>query len=209
MQLIHFLLETLRDPGELITWGGYPALALVIFIETGAMFPFLPGDSLLFVAGLYASRGALDLATLNLLLIPCAVLGDATSYAIGRKAGPHIFNRPETRFFKPEHVQKAHAFYEKHGGKAIIIARFMPIVRTFVPVAAGVAQMRYRDFAVFNIAGAALWISSMTVMGYFLGQFEIIGKNIDKAIVLIVLVSITPGILEWWKHRREAAATGS
>jgi membrane-associated protein len=207
MGLIHWILETLRDPGELIRWGGYPALGLVIFAETGAMVFFLPGDSLLFVAGLYASRGDLSLLALNALLIPLAILGDATSYLIGAKTGPKIFNKPETRFFKPSHIKRAHEFYERHGGKAIVLARFMPIIRTFVPVAAGVAQMRYRDFATYNVVGAALWILSMTVMGYYLGQFEVIGRNIDKAIVLIVFLSILPGIIEYLKARAKAART--
>lgn len=209
MAFFEWILETLRDPGELIRLGGYPALALVIFLETGAMIFFLPGDSLLFVAGLYAARGDLDIFALNALLIPLAILGDATSYYIGSKAGPKIFSRPETRFFKPAHVKSAHAFYEKHGGKAIILARFMPIVRTFVPVAAGVAQMRYRDFAMFNVVGAALWILSMTCLGYFLGQFSWIGENIDKAIVAIVLLSLLPVAIEYLKSKRQSPANGT
>jgi membrane-associated protein len=212
MAFFEWILETLRDPGELIRWGGYPALGLVIFAETGAMIFFLPGDSLLFVAGLYAARGDLSLLALNALLIPLAILGDATSYYIGSKTGPKIFSKPETRFFKPSHIKAAHAFYEKHGGKAIVLARFMPIVRTFVPVAAGVAGMRYRDFAAYNILGGTLWISSLTVMGYYLGQFEWIGRNIDKAIVVIVFLSILPGIVEYLKARSaraRAAASGA
>lgn len=205
MGLIEWILETLRDPGEIIRWGGYPALGLVIFLETGAMVFFLPGDSLLFVAGLYAARGDLNLFALNALLIPLAILGDATSYYIGAKTGPMIFNKPETRFFKPSHIKRAHEFYEKHGGKAIVLARFMPIVRTFVPVAAGVARMRYRDFAFYNVFGAAAWILSMTIMGYYLGRFEWIGRNIDKMIVLIVFLSILPGIIEYFRARAKAA----
>src|SRR5690606_33522882 len=163
----------------------------------------------LFVAGLYAARGDLDIFALNALLIPLAILGDATSYYIGSKAGPKIFSRPETRFFKPAHIKSAHAFYEKHGGKAIILARFMPIVRTFVPVAAGVAQMRYRDFAVFNVVGASLWIASMTLLGFFLGQFSWIGENIDKMIVLIVALSLTPIGIEYLKAKRAGTANGT
>lgn len=206
MQFIHWILDILRDPSELIAWGGYPALMAIIFAETGAMVFFLPGDSLLFVAGLFASRGTLNLAMLNLLLIPMAILGDATSYVIGRRAGPMIFSRPETRFFKPQHIRTAHAFYEKHGGKAIILARFVPIVRTFVPVAAGVAQMRYRDFAIFNIAGAALWIASMTVAGYVLGQNEWVSKNLEKMVIGIVLVSVLPAVFGYLKERRAGAS---
>lgn len=211
MAFFEWILETLRDPGELIRLGGYPALGLVIFLETGAMVFFLPGDSLLFVAGLYAARGDLSLLALIGLLVPLAVLGDATSYFIGAKTGPKIFNKPETRFFKPAYIRAAHAFYEKHGGKAIVLARFMPVIRTFVPIAAGVAQMRYRDFASFNVLGAALWIGSMTVMGYYLGKFEWIGRNIDKAIVVIVLLSILPAIIEYLKARsaRSKAAPSS
>jgi membrane-associated protein len=208
MGIFEWILDTLRDPGELIRWGGYPALGLVIFLETGAMVFFLPGDSLLFVAGLYAARGDLSLGLLLALLIPLAVLGDATSYVIGTKTGPRIFNRPETRFFKPAHVKRAHEFYEKHGGKAIVLARFMPIVRTFVPVAAGIAQMRYREFVVYNVLGASLWIGSMTTMGYYLGRFEWIGENIDKAIVAIVFVSLLPAIVEYLKARARSARPG-
>ncbi len=205
MQLLEWILDTLRDPRELIAAGGYYALGLVIFLETGAMIFFLPGDSLLFVAGMFAAKGVLNILYLNLLLIPLAVLGDATSYMIGARTGPVLFNKPETRFFKPQYIKQAHDFYEKHGGKAIVLARFVPIVRTFVPVVAGVAKMRYRDFAVYNIAGASLWVISMTVLGYFLGAVEIVEKNLEKVIILIVLASILPAAYEWWKARRAPA----
>jgi membrane-associated protein len=203
---LQWVLDTLRDPGEIIRWGGYPALTAVIFLETGAMVFFLPGDSLLFVAGLYAGKGDLDLWLLMALLIPAAILGDATSYVIGKRTGAALFTRPESRFFKPAYAEAARRFYEKHGGKAIVLARFMPLVRTFVPVVAGVARMRYRDFAVYNVVGAVLWIVSMTLLGNLLGQFEWVGKNIEKFIVGIVLVSVAPGFLEWLKHRRRARA---
>jgi membrane-associated protein len=202
VSFIHWILDTLRDPSAVIAWGGYPALAAIIFAETGALVFFLPGDSLLFIAGLYASRGVLNLALLNLLLIPMAVLGDALSYVIGRRAGPMIFSRPETRFFKPAHIRTAHAFYERHGGKAIVLARFIPIVRTFVPVAAGVAQMRYRNFVAYNVAGGALWIASMTVAGYVLGQNEWVGKNLEKMVIGIVLLSVLPAVVGYLKERR-------
>jgi membrane-associated protein len=201
-----WILHNLRDPGELIRWGGYPALTAIIFLETGAMIFFLPGDSLLFVAGLFAGRGDLHIGLLQALLIPAAILGDATSYYIGKRLGPAIFRKQESRFFKPSHVEAARAFYEKHGGKAIIIARFMPLVRTFVPVVAGVAKMRYRDFFMFNIVGAAAWILSMTLMGFFLGQFEWVGKHVEKIIIAIVVISVLPGALEWWKHRNAKPA---
>mgnify|MGYP000958541460 CR=1 FL=1 len=169
MELFHKLIALIRNPQDLLVWG-YWGLALIIFLETGAMVFFLPGDSLLVVAGLYTNTHSdLSLLGLNALLIPAAVLGDAVSYQIGRRAGPHLFNRPKSRFFNPDHIRAAHDFYEKHGGKAIIIARFMPILRTFVPVVAGVGGMTYRRFATFNIIGAAAWVASMTLLGAFLG----------------------------------------
>jgi membrane-associated protein len=202
VQLIHDLIGLLRDPGPIIQWGGYPALALIIFLETGAMVAFLPGDSLLFVAGLYAAKGDLNIAALNLLLSAMAILGDATSYSIGAKLGPKIFSRPRSRFFKPEHMQAAHDFYEKHGGKAIVIARFVPLVRTFVPVVAGSAGMTYRRFATFNIVGGIGWVSSMTLGGYFLGSiFPDLGRHVEKVIIVIVLLSIMPMVIEYLKAR--------
>jgi membrane-associated protein len=203
VQLIHDLIALLRDPGPIIQWGGYPALALIIFLETGAMVAFLPGDSLLFVAGLYASKGQLNILVLVVLLSAMAVLGDAVSYTIGSRVGPKIFSRPRSKLFKPEHVQAAHAFYEKHGGKAIVIARFVPLVRTFVPVVAGVAGMRYREFAMFNIVGGISWVVSMTVGGYFLGSvFPDMGKHIEKVIIVIVLLSVLPMVIEYVKAKR-------
>jgi len=205
VQLIHDLIGLLRDPGPIIQWGGYPALALIIFLETGAMIAFLPGDSLLFVAGLYASKGQLNIAVLVILLSTMAILGDATSYTIGSRVGPKIFNRPRSRFFKPEHISAAHAFYEKHGGKAIIIARFVPLVRTFVPVIAGVAGMSYRQFALYNITGGIGWVVSMTVSGYFLGSwFPDLGKHIEKVIIVIVVLSVLPMVIEYVKAKRKA-----
>jgi membrane-associated protein len=167
------------------------------------MVAFLPGDSLLFVAGLYASKGQLNILVLVVLLSAMAVLGDAVSYTIGSRVGPKIFNRPRSRVFKPEHVEAAHAFYEKHGGKAIVIARFVPLVRTFVPVVAGVAGMRYRDFALFNVTGGIAWVVSMTVGGYFLGSvFPEMGKHIEKVIIVIVLLSVLPMVIEYVKAKR-------
>ncbi len=202
LELFHKLIGFIRDPGPILD-AGYPALFLVIFLETGALVFFLPGDSLLVTAGLYASAGKLSLLYLNLLLIPAAILGDATSYYIGARTGPAIFNKPESRFFKPQHLKAAHDFYERHGGKAIIIARFMPLVRTFVPVVAGVGQMPYRRFAAFNIIGGASWVMSMTVTGYLLGNMvPDIGKHIEKVIVVVVFLSILPGIIAWIRGKR-------
>ncbi len=207
MQLLHDLIALLRDPGPIIQWGGYPALALIIFLETGALIAFLPGDSLLFVAGLYAAKGDLNIVVLNVLLATMAIAGDATSYAIGSKVGPKIFSRPDSRLLKPAHVQAAKAFYEKHGGKAIIIARFVPLVRTFVPVVAGVAGMGYRRFALFNITGGIAWVSSMTLGGYFLGTlFPVLGRHVEKVIVVIVVLSVMPMVFEYFRARRAKAS---
>ena len=206
MDLIHQLIQYIRDPGQLITWGGYPGMALVIFLETGAMIFFLPGDSLLVVAGLYAFRGKLDIALLNLLLIPMAILGDAISYTIGARSGPHIFNRPRSRFFNPDHLKEAHNFYERYGGITIIVSRFMPLLRTFVPVVAGVAQMTYRRFLSFNVIGAGAWVLSMTMIGYSLGSFfERMGfpidKHIEKLIIVVVFLSILPLLIKGLQAR--------
>ena len=212
MDLLQRFLHLIREPGELIVWGGYPGLALIIFLETGALVFFLPGDSLLVTAGLYAAKGDLSIWGLNLLLIPMAILGDAMSYFIGKHSGPHIFNRPESRFFKPQHMQRARQFYEKHGGKAIILARFMPLVRTFVPVVAGAAGMSYRRFATFNVVGGAAWIASMTLTGFLLGNaVPSIDRHIEKVIVVVVLLSIAPGIVEYIRAKisaRRAAEVG-
>lgn len=205
MSAIQWLIDLIRNPGEIIAWGGYPALALIVFLETGALIFFLPGDSLLVMAGLYAAKGDLDLLALNALLIPMAVAGDATSYWIGRRAGPHLFNRPRSRFFNPDHVRAAHDFYERHGGKAIILARFMPLVRTFVPVVAGVAEMGYRRFATYNVVGGAAWVGSMTLTGYVLGtRFPLLVQHIEKVIVVVIVLSILPGVIEWIRVRRRA-----
>jgi membrane-associated protein len=207
VELIRWFVELIRDPGELIRWGGYPALAVIVFLETGALVFFLPGDSLLVMAGVYAAKGDLSIWALNLLLVPMAVAGDALSYTIGARAGPRLFNRPRSRLFRPEHLRAAHDFYERHGGKAIILARFMPIVRTFVPVVAGVAQMRYRRFAAFNVVGGVAWVLSMTLLGYALGNtIPNLERHIEKVIVVVVLLSISPGFVEYVRARRRAAA---
>ncbi len=202
VNLFKTLFGWLRDPGLAIAWAGYPGMALIIFAETGALIAFLPGDSLLVVAGTYAAKGDLNLLYLNALLIPMAIIGDAVSYFIGKKSGPALFNRPQSRLFKPENMKAAHAFYEKHGGKAIIVARFMPIVRTFVPVVAGIAGMPYRRFAAYNVIGGAAWVGSMTLIGYFIGQVvPDIGKHIEKVIIVVVFISILPGIIGWLRAR--------
>jgi len=206
---IQWIIDLLRNPGEIIVWGGYPALAAIVFLETGAMVFFLPGDSLLVMAGLYAAKGDLDIWLLNGLLIPMAIAGDATSYWIGTRTGPHLFNRPRSRFFRPEYVLAAHQFYERHGGKAIILARFMPLVRTFVPVVAGIGGMSYRRFASFNVVGAAAWVGSMTLLGYVLGsRFPVLVQHIEKVIVVVVILSLLPGVFGWLKSLRRPTSEG-
>jgi len=212
-EAFHFIIDLLRNPQEYVGSLGYWGLAAIIFLETGALVFFLPGDSILVVAGIYAAGGNMDLGLLNALLIPCAIAGDALSYTIGKRTGPMLFNKPKSRFFNPDHIRAAHEFYERHGGKAIILARFMPLVRTFVPVVAGVAQMGYRRFAMFNIVGGVAWIMSMTFLGYFMGGIaESAGfplqKHIEKVIIVVVFLSILPGIIAWWNARREQAAQG-
>src|SRR6266566_5063217 len=171
MQWLKELFHKLMDVETMVAVGGLTAMTAIVFAETGLMFGFfLPGDSLLVTAGVFAAQGKLSIVSLNVLLIAAAILGDTVGYWIGRKAGPALFNRPRSRFFNPAHLRRAHDFYEKHGGKTIIIARFMPIVRTFAPVVAGMGQMEYRRFLAFNVFGGTLRVLSMTLIGYFLGQ---------------------------------------
>jgi membrane-associated protein len=197
------IIHLIREPGELITWGGYPGLALIVFLETGALVFFLPGDSLLVIAGMYAAKGDLNIVLLNAIVIAAAWAGPFLSYWIGARMGPRLFNKPRSRFFRPEHLKAAHSFYEKHGGKAIIIARFMPLVRTFVPVIAGMARMEYRRYVLFTIVGGAAWVLSMTFLGYFLGvRFPVLGQHIEKVIIVVVVLSILPAIIAYLKSRR-------
>lgn len=180
----------------------------IVFAETGLLVGFfLPGDSMLFTAGLLVATGALDvsLPVFALLIFIAAFVGDQTGYLIGRKAGPAIFNRPDSRFFRQEYVEKAHAFFERFGGRAVVLARFVPIVRTFVPVIAGVAHMSYKVFALYNLLGAMLWGVGVTLLGYWLGQYEWVGKNIDVIFVVIVLISVIPIGLELFKAGRKKA----
>lgn len=220
--LIHFFREYLLNPKNLIDWmlatfGNYVyvGLFLIVFAETGlAIGFFLPGDSLLVVAGLFAAAGKMNLAVLMVTLFIAAVVGDAVGYLSGRKAGEALFTRPKSRFFNPKHLKKAHEFYEKHGGKTIIIARFVPIVRTFAPIVAGAANMSYRQFVTYNVVGGFAWVMSMLLAGYFLGGvverlmqdvFGIAGfkleEHIDKVVIVVVFLSILPIIYEWLKHK--------
>lgn len=184
----------------------YIILFLVIFIETGVVvFPFLPGDSLLFTAGLFARLGYMDMTFLVLLLFAAAVLGDNTNYWIGRTIGlkvTHLKFRNKN-LIKQQYLDKTHSFYEKYGIKTIIMARFVPIVRTFAPFVAGIAEMNYKKFLPFDILGGFIWIFSLTFAGYFLGEIEWIRKNIELVAIGIILISILPIVIEFIKHKRE------
>jgi membrane-associated protein len=205
------LFHKLTDVETLVAVGGLSAMTLIVFAETGLMIGFfLPGDSLLVTAGVFAAAGKLDIWTLNLLLIAAAIVGDTVGYWIGRRAGPALFTRPKSLLFNPRHLKRAHDFYEKHGGQTIILARFMPIVRTFAPVVAGMGQMNYRRFVAFNVIGGIGWVVSMTLIGYFLGQFAWVRRNIEIVILVVVFLSILPGIVafarEWLRKRNPEGA---
>jgi membrane-associated protein len=203
---------------ETIATAGYFVLIFVVFAETGlAAGFFLPGDSLLFVSGLFAADGKFILfeslsKEINLLILLfsvflAAVIGDAVGYFSGAKLGPRLFKRQKSLLFKPSHLQKANAFYEKYGGKTIIIARFVPIVRTFAPIVAGAARMPYRTFVVYNVVGGFLWVFSMILAGYFLGQaFPFLREHLEIVVIVIVLLSILPAVIEIIKSRREKKA---
>lgn len=198
--------RALHDVKGMVAWGGYTVLAAIIFAETGLLVGFfLPGDSLLVAAGVLAKTGLLDIWWLNALLIPMAILGDAVNYSIGRRTGPLIFRREDGIFFKKAHLLAAQRFYERHGGKTVVLARYLPIVRTFAPYVAGMAGMPYRRFAWFNVAGGVLWISSLTWLGYLLASIvPDIEKNILLVMAVVVVLSFIPGVVEVLRARRAA-----
>jgi membrane-associated protein len=189
----------------LIEWGGYILLVAIVFTETGLLVGlFLPGDSLLITAGLLAGLGKLNIWWLNVLVIAAAIIGDSTGYAIGVRLGPRIFTRPKSMLFNPKHVARTQRFYEKYGAKTIVIARFVPIIRTFAPVLAGVGQMRYRRFLVYNVAGGIGWVASMTWAGYLLGaKVPNISKNIHVLVIAVIVLSVIPIAVEVYRERRK------
>ncbi len=182
---------------DYLAHAGYLVMTLIIFTETGLLIGFcLPGDSLLITAGIFAARGDLDIVTLNLCLIPAAIIGDTVGYWIGYKTGPHIFNRKKSFLFNPAHLQEAHDFYERHGGKAIVFARFVPIVRTFAPLVAGIGRMNYRSFLLYNVFGGIGWVLSMTVTGFVFGRkFPGAVNNLEKIIIVVAVVSVLPAAI--------------
>lgn len=202
------LFYKLTDVETLVRVGGLTAMTAIVFAETGLMVGFfLPGDSLLVTAGVFAAAGQLNIWTLNALLVVAAIAGDTVGYWFGRRVGQALFKRPKSLLFNPAHLQRAHDFYEKHGGKTIIIARFMPVVRTFAPIVAGMGEMNYRRFLSFNVFGGLFWVVSMTGIGYFLGRIPGVREHIEVVIGIVVFLSILPGIIafarEWVKKRRE------
>jgi membrane-associated protein len=190
------------------SWLGYALLFAIVFSETGLLVGFfLPGDSLMFLIGTVAGAGNLDLFTVNVVLMVAAIAGDTFGYMLGRQTGPKIFSRPNSRWFRREHLDRTHAFYEKYGGKTIIYARFVPIVRTFAPFVAGVGKMEYARFISFNVFGGIGWVLSMTMLGYLLGGIPIVKQNLEKAVLLVILLSIAPIVIEAIKASRKPAAS--
>ncbi|WNK45409.1 DedA family protein [Pantoea agglomerans] len=214
MEFLHFLVDFILHIdvhlAELVAQYGiwiYAILFLILFCETGLVVtPFLPGDSLLFVAGALAALPGNDLNVhvMVALLVVAAVMGDAVNYTIGRLFGERLFSNPNSKIFRRSHLDKTHAFYARHGGKTIILARFVPIVRTFAPFVAGMGHMSYRHFALFNVTGALLWVLLFSYAGYLFGDLPVVQENLKLLIVGIILVSILPGVIEVWRHRRQA-----
>ncbi len=209
MEFIHTVIDLILHLdvhlAELVAMYGiwiYAILFLVVFCETGLVVtPFLPGDSLLFVAGTLAAIGGnhLDVNLLVAVMILAAVLGDAANYTIGRSFGERLFRNPDSRVFKRSYLEKTHDFYEKYGGGTIVIARFVPIVRTFAPFVAGMGRMRYRRFALFNITGGVVWVALFMYAGYFFGELDFVKRNLSLLMVAIILLSLIPGVVQAWR----------
>ncbi|MCO6429504.1 MAG: DedA family protein [Deltaproteobacteria bacterium] len=208
MQLVDFILHIdkhldviMRDYG---VWT-YVILFVIVFCETGLVVtPFLPGDSLLFAAGALASRGALDVNTMAALLIIAAIIGDTVNYHIGYYLGPKVLSSPDSRIFKKQYLDRTQRFYEKYGGKTIVLARFVPIVRTFAPFLAGVGRMRYSYFVTYNILGAILWVAIFAYAGFFFGEIPAVKRNFTLVILAIIIISVLPIAFEYIKARKEA-----
>lgn len=208
--VIDFILHIDVHLAELVAQYGlwiYAILFLILFCETGLVVtPFLPGDSLLFVAGALAAlpTNDLDVHTMVALMVVAAILGDAVNYTIGRLFGEKLFSNPGSKIFRRSYLDKTHAFYERHGGKTIILARFVPIVRTFAPFVAGMGKMSWRHFSLYNVSGGLLWVLLFTYAGYWFGNMPAVQENLKLLIVAIILLSILPGVIEVWRHRRAA-----
>jgi membrane-associated protein len=211
MELLRDFIALFSDLNGLVAAAGYVGITAIIFIETGLLFPFLPGDSLLVTAGLVSAQRdglvSLNVWTLGALCSGAAILGYQIAYAIGRKSGEALFRKEDSRWFKQSHLRAAHAFYEKHGGKTIILARFMPFARTFAPVVAGAAKMHYPTFVFYNVIGGLAWIWSMLLTGYYVVKMVPgLEEHVETLVIVIVLLSVSPAIIGWWRHRRGKAA---
>jgi membrane-associated protein len=204
LQFLYDLATGAYSLDDLIRWGGYIGLVVIVFTETGLLVGFfLPGDSLLITAGLVAATGTLDIWLINVLLIIAAIVGDSVGYAIGARMGPKLFTRPKSLLFNPRHVERTRVFYARHGAKTIVIARFVPMVRTFAPVVAGVAGMEYRRFLLYNVLGGVGWVTSMTWAGYLLGQtVPNINEHIHVVVAIVIVLSLIPIAIEIVKERR-------
>jgi membrane-associated protein len=215
--MLHALLDvwrSLTDPDRLIHlltqvltgWLGYAMLAGVVFAETGLLVGlFLPGDSLLFTVGVVCGAGDLDIVKICALLTVVSILGDQSGYFLGYRTGPKIFSRPDSTFFKQEYVRRTQAFYEKHGGKTLIYAKFVPIVRTFAPFMAGVGKMKYSRFLSFNIFGGVGWVLSATLAGYYLGGVPVVRHNFEKVVIAIAVVSVLPMVIHYFQSRKRVS----
>jgi len=209
LELLRKFFENVYNVQGLAQIGGIVGIAVmsgIVFAETGLLIGFfLPGDSLLVTAGIFAAKGSLNIVWLNLALIVAAIAGDATGYWIGYRAGKAIYDRPDSFFFRRKHLVAAHEFYERHGGKTIIIARFMPIIRTFAPVVAGAGTMSYARFASYNVIGGILWVVSMTLTGYFLGQaIPNLEEHIHVVVAIVIFLSLVPGIIAYLRARLQS-----
>jgi membrane-associated protein len=200
------LITTVEGITEIIRWGGLGALVAIVFAETGLLVGFfLPGDSLLVTAGFVAATtNALDISTLLITLPIAAIVGNSTGYLIGKRAGRALYERPESRWFKRRHLLETKAFYEKYGAITIVMAQFMPFARTFAPVVAGIGEMSYRRFVLFNVVGALAWVVSMLLLGYYFGQIPFVQRHIEKVILLVIFISVLPVGLQAWRMRRAA-----
>lgn len=214
MELIHFVVDFILHIdvhlAELVAQYGmwvYAILFLILFCETGLVVtPFLPGDSLLFVAGALAAlpTNDLNIHMMVTLMVVAAIAGDAVNYTIGRLFGDKLFSNPNSKIFRRSYLDKTHQFYERHGGKTIILARFVPIVRTFAPFVAGMGKMSYRHFALYNVSGGLLWVLLFSYAGYLFGDLPVVQENLKLLIVAIIVLSVLPGVIEVWRHRRAA-----
>lgn len=205
--LIDFILHLDRHLGELVAQYGvwtYVILFLIIFCETGLVVtPILPGDSLLFAVGALAATGALDVNLIFVLLTVAAIIGDTVNYWIGHAVGPKVFRGESSRLLNRRHLERTHEFYEKYGGKTIILARFIPIIRTFAPFVAGIGSMSYGKFLLYNVVGAIVWIAIFTYAGYFFGNIPIVKRNFTLVIFAIIIISVMPAVIEYLQHRRK------